>query len=770
MKLNKLIYPVLASALLLGSCYDDKMEWGTPDGHYDIDMSDIPLSLKEKLANYKFIKEYVAQYTPHMTLGVGLGADLYISDAAYRKVTDDNFQMITTGNAMKHHSVVKTNGDLSFDKIDDFLYALPADMKVYGHNFIWHTQQKQAYLKSIISPEIIIEADPDDVCENIITNSDFEDGTLNGWGSWGNGSSRRISDYGEGYEGGYCMILTNPTDASSWSAQAAWDMTNYLEVGATYVFQFMAKSTSPAGSLQVQVQNSDNYGNQHGYNTFDVGESWILCQHEFECAGEVNRILINFGAIAGDYYIDNFKFGKKIEERMINILGADGKFEDGTLNSWGGWGNNSTREISELGEGYNSDYCMVMTNPTDADSWSAQTAYGLPEPLTVGKTYMYSAMVKATAINPDFTFQVQNSSSYSGQGYVSAETVIDQWIPIEGEFTCTQEGMDRLCINFGKVAGVYYIDNIMFGEVIEPAAVETRAGGVTYKYKTPEEKKEILLGAMEYWIKGMLDHVGSRIQAWDVINEPITDNCQWRGINGNFMSNGDGVDPDTHPVEDNGLNLNWADDHFYWGYYIGQEYATKAFEYARRYAPAGTTLWVNDYNLETNPNKLAALIEFVQYIENNGQTVDGIGTQMHINATSITRAQVDAMFKTMAATGKRVRVTELDVTLKTASPSASQLELQAEVYQMVFDSFRENVPTAQQDGITIWTLTDHKREHEYWLPDDAPNIFDANYGRKHAYKGVCDGIAGRDISEDFTGDDWQNAYTSDDEEETETEE
>jgi GH35 family endo-1,4-beta-xylanase len=73
---------------------------------------------------------------------------------------------------------------------------------------------------------------------------------------------------------------------------------------------------------------------------------------------------------------------------------------------------------------------------------------------------------------------------------------------------------------------------------------------------------------------------------------------------------------------------------------------------------------------------------------------------------------------------------------------------------MIFESYKANVPTAQQSGITIWSLTDNAREHEYWLPNDAPNIFDANYGRKHAYKGVCDGIAGYDISTDFDGTYW----------------
>ena len=88
------------------------------------------------------------------------------------------------------------------------------------------------------------------------------------------------------------------------------------------------------------------------------------------------------------------------------------------------------------------------------------------------------------------------------------------------------------------------------------------------------------------------------------------------------MSNGDDA-PDTAPVEDeeNGLNLNWANDHFYWGYYIGKEYAVKAFEYARKYAAADVKLYVNDYNLETNPSKLADLIDFVNYIEDKPLTV-----------------------------------------------------------------------------------------------------------------------------------------------------
>ena len=768
MKLNRIILPLMACALTWSSCDDQIMEWKNSDG--SITASDIPLALKEKIANYDYIKSYVAQYAPNMHVGLGLGADLYINDAAYRTIADANFQMFTTGNAMKHSAVVKANGELNFTTIDAFLNLVPADIQIYGHNFLWHTQQKQTYLKSLIAPEVVVEVGDDDVCENIVSNYGFEGGNANGWtGLWGK-YNYAVEQPGHDSDYAIRFTMTNESNAN-YDCQLFWP-TGMLEIGVTYAYSFWVKSDQNI-AVQFIGQNS-SYGGIYK-DTFTAPSEWIRCTGEFTYAEsdtkDIERVGIQFGGTPGStVWVDDFKFGKKIEEKMINII-DDGKFEDGTLGSWFGWGNGSTRTISEKGQGYNSDYCMVMVNPSDGDSWSAQTAHSFPETLTVGKTYMYSAMVKATVINPDFTLQVQDANGGNGEGYVSAATAVDQWIPIEGEFVCKNEGIARLCINYGKVAGTYYIDNFKFGEKKETATAQTlrastRAGGISYKLKTPEEKKAALLGAMEAWIKGMLQHQGmERVKEWDVINEPIADNNQWRGIDGNFMSNGDDA-PDTAPVEDeeNGLNLNWANDHFYWGYYIGKEYAVKAFEYARKYAAADVKLYVNDYNLETNPSKLAALIDFVNYIEDNGQTVDGIGTQMHVTASSITREQIDAMFKTMAATGKLVRVTELDVALGTSSPSAEQLATQANVYQMIFESYKANVPESQQSGITIWTLSDNAAEHEYWLSGDAPNLFDANYERKHAYKGVCDGIAGKDISADFSGDDWKNAYETEGEE------
>ena len=121
-----------------------------------------------------------------MTVGLGIGADYYINNGTVKQLADANFNTFTTGNAMKHDAVVGNKGELNFATIDAFVNAIPADAKMYGHCFLWHTQQKQMYLKSLIAPEVVIEdIGGDDVCENVITNSGFESGT-DGWtGLWG---------------------------------------------------------------------------------------------------------------------------------------------------------------------------------------------------------------------------------------------------------------------------------------------------------------------------------------------------------------------------------------------------------------------------------------------------------------------------------------------------------------------------------------------------------------------------------------------------------
>ncbi len=772
MKFKKIIIPAVVGLLVLSGCDDNKMEWVSADG--SVSLSDIPLELAEKIANYDYIKAYAQQYTPNMTIGLGLGADEYISDDAYRAVCDANYQTFVTGNAMKHQSVVGNSGAYTFTTIDNFLDLVPSDVDVYGHNFIWHTQQNQTYLKSLIAPTMNVVTDGGGIA-NILSgdNSDFNGGTKGDWGQWGGNSSNSVEE-GLGPDGSACLVLVNPDDGNMWDCQCAIDFADPLTQGETYVVKFEAKCDG-AGQLQCYYQNSATYGSQVYGDLFEVTSTWTTFEWECEMPNDDdNRLIINFGAVAGTYYIDNIEFGLKVEDTdpMINIV-TNSDFEDGTTTGWTGLWGNYTYDVAS--PGYNSDYCLhfEMTDATTAN-WDCQLFWPLSDPLEAGVTYSYSFWAKSDS-SVDVQFMGQNDD-YSGQIYKDVFTTANDWTYCEGEFTCSETEGDyaiiRVGIQFGGTPqSNLWVDDIKFGEKIDTGeakklAPQRKATTITYTIMPEEQKKEALLGAMEDWIKTISEHIrgqiGDRLIAWDVINEPITDNGGFRGIDG-FGGTDDDGNNDTAPVEteEDGLTLNWANGtgngHFYWGYYLGMDYAVKAFEYARQYNP-NALLFVNDYNLETSPSKLAKLIEFVDYIDNNGTVkVDGIGTQMHVTS-GIDEESVRTMFSTLAATGKKIRVTELDVAVNTSSPSAEQLEEQADTYEMIVKAYKELIPADQQSGITVWTLSDAAAEHEYWLNGDSPNLFDSNYDRKHAYKGFCDGLAGFDISETLTGEDWRALY------------
>ena len=736
MKYNKIIPIVALLATTMSSCDEEKMNWYKDPSHGEVASSELPLQLREAISRYEPLKTYVSD--PNFKLGCGVGLTLYTDNEPYNQLVNENFNEITIGYLMKHGPVVKSDGSLNFTNIDKlFVKTDEAGISVFGHTLVWHQNQNAKYLNSLIADKVIVTPDDSEKIINILDNSDFENGTISPWGGWGNDSSRKVSEKGQGYSSDYAMILVNPKDANSYSAQAAYSLPSELIVGKTYCYSAMVKADVVNTDFTFQVQNPTSYAGE-GYvsGTTAVGQ-WVLIEGEFECTKEgLTRLCINFGKAAGNYYIDNIKFGEKNEnvDKMLNVI-DNTTFETATISPWGGWGNDSSRKISDKGQGYNSDYAMILVNPKDASSYSAQAAYSLPSELIVGKTYCYSAIVKADVVNTDFTFQVQNPTSYAGEGYVSGTTAVGQWVPIEGEFTCAKAGMQRLCINFGKAAGTYYVDNVKFGE--KKATTKAATRGVQIIPLSDEEKALLIGNALESWISQMVSHCKSHIKAWDVVNEPMREGGTLR----------DGTESS-------------GDDVFSWVKYLGKDYAVTAFKLARQHGNGDSDkLFINDYNLEVSEAKLAGLIDYVTYIESKGAKVDGIGTQMHLSLSGkdakgivILKQQIDKMFQALAASGKLIKVSELDIALGTASPTDTQFADQAEMYRYVIESYKKYIPQAQQYGITIWGVSDDPAEHENWLPDDAPNLWDASYGRKHAYKGVADGFAGKDVSEDFSGD------------------
>ena len=635
MKITRIIIPVVASTMLLTGCDDQIMQWGKPGDHADVTSADLPLAVKEVIANYDNIKDYASQYTPNMVIGIGMGADMYVSNEnGEGDLANANYQMFTPGNAMKSDAMLGNSGTINFAAVDRLLAAMPEGMKLYGHNFFWHTQQNQSYLKSLIAPTLVVESEGE--IANVLQGdaSNFNGGTTGGWGSWGSNKESADVVAGAGKDGSAALVLKNKGDGNTWEAQCAYTFDDALQAGKKYIIQFYAKSTSTAGELQFQYQNGTTYQSQGGYNTFSVGKDWTKCEYEFTPTPEdANRIIFNFGKVGATYYVDNIKFG--------------------------------------------------LAKDQGSTAGAKQTIFRAR-----GKQHRAA------------------SKSY-------------------------------------------------------------------YVLKTPAEKQAALEGAMEAWVSGVANHLkekGVTPYGYDVVNEPIADGSnKFRGLDEGIFGSDDDAAPEETVAD--GLSLNWGNNHWYWGYYV-PDYHVKAFQLARKYLPAETKLFVNDYNLETSPKKLEALVKFVNEIDtkNGSPIVDGIGTQMHVtlsssddatkNAENIAalKEKVDAMFQTMAATGKLVRVTELDISLGTGSPSANQYKAQSDCYKMIVESYKANVPAAQQSGITIWSLSDNEAEHEYWLKGQVPNLFDKDYKRKWAYKGFCDGIAGEDLGLKFGGDEYKAYY------------
>lgn len=812
MKTYQIILPAVASVMLLTGCEEQIMEWGTPDDHNQVTVAEIPLEVKEVIANYDNIKAYAAQYTPGMTVGCGIGADLYLGNEAYKQTVDDNFQVLTLGNAMKHDAVVKSNGSLDFTKIDQFLDTKGAGMELYGHTFFWYQQTQQAYLKSLISPEVVIQTDASGSVENLITNSDFEAGNTSGWGAWSSaGCTQSISEAGEGYESTYAIKLYNPEAGANYSAQAYYTLPDVAyEVGETYILSYYVMADHVDPQFQMQLQNRNTYSAQK-YLGFpiSVAGQWLYCETEFEMTQDIidsgfNHLTVDFGAQTGYVYLDNVQFGKK-KAGPTNYV-SNGSFENG-LEDWNiinGKDNVSVVELSDAVDGTHALSMQAVESMVNHYDLQIECA---KMPTLPGKMVQLSFWVKSDQTGAGTVYFSDDMSNkwpwlpwYPGASSWTASfetgtswkqvSVVLQKYSVDFNDGATTWNFN---LNFGSIPGVtYYIDDVQVIEYEEEAAsanaprlasrAASRATTISYVFKTPEEKRELLLGAMESWVKDMAEHLkekGVTPVGYDVINEPITDgDSKIRGVDGVFGGYDTDADSgvatyDAEPVEDeeNGLTLNWGSSRFYWGYYV-KDYGVKAFQYARQYLPAETKLFVNDYNLETSPAKLAALVDFVKGIDaaNGSAIVDGIGTQMHVtistsddtakNAEAIAelKAKVDAMFQTMAATGKLVRVTELDIALGTSSPSAAQYQAQADAYQTIIESYKANVPAAQQSGITIWGLSDNADEHEYWLNGEVPNIFDADYKRKWAYKGVCDGLAGEDLGLKYGGEDYKAYY------------
>ncbi|MFO7445278.1 MAG: endo-1,4-beta-xylanase, partial [Ignavibacteriaceae bacterium] len=208
------------------------------------------------------------------------------------------------------------------------------------------------------------------------------------------------------------------------------------------------------------------------------------------------------------------------------------------------------------------------------------------------------------------------------------------------------------------------------------------------EYLTPELMNQRMENYIKEVIRILHEDWPGLLSAMDVVNEAINDGSGTDRTNGN----------------------EW------YTVYGDMSYIMKAFEYTRKYTEEyGETqikLYYNDYNTH-DPAKADGIVRLCTPIYQAG-FLDGIGMQEH-NAWNDypTAGEWIASYNKFDPICDEIAVTEFDVQLNTTSPSAQQLELQANQYAQLFKCFLERsyfsgrgkVITVAKDGLNDeWTF------------------------------------------------------------------
>lgn len=728
MKYNKILPAIALSCILFSSCDDNLMEWGKDPSHGDIASSELPLELAEKISRYEPLKTYT-----DFKLGAGIGLDEYMNDADYRKIVNENFDEVTVGYAMKHAPMVSATGVINFTKVDAFIAKTKeAGLSVFGHTLVWHSNQNASYLNSLIAPTII----PGSSGPNTISLTGLKDGTFSGWSRNNPGAGITLVDAaGLSTSSKAIKLVSSASSSAAYNLQLTSPAIPAVS-GHRYEISFFIKSDQ-AGKGRISFDS--NVANQYPYadwyatggaytEAFATASLWKQVKftiNNTKAGSSTFAFNFDLGYLPNvTYYIDVNNIGVVDLDAAPTVtnLVANGNFNT-DISGWSKWnGDANALNLGTAAEAYEGNGSMKIINSTNnpGSQYKTQIHANFTSKLKAGTAYTISYYIKSDAIG---SVRCSTTGNAMYQGDQNTSSV---WKYVEWKITGTG-AEDGFNFDLGAVAGTYYIDKVV---VTDGVASGGGAGtpAVTIE-KTDAEKATLIGNAMTDWISKMVSHYKNDVKAWDVVNEPMKEGGTLR----------------------DGVVTTLASDEFYWVKYLGKDYAVKAFKLARQYGNATDILFINDYNLEASLPKCDGLIDYVKYIESQGATVDGIGTQMHISLTT-DKAKIVEMFKKMAASGKLIKISELDVRLGTATPTLEQLASQSAMYQYVIDSYRQYIPKAQQYGITIWGISDKKEEHVNWLPNESPNVWDASYKRKHSYKGVADGLAGKDVSSGFSGD------------------
>lgn len=250
----------------------------------------------------------------------------------------------------------------------------------------------------------------------------------------------------------------------------------------------------------------------------------------------------------------------------------------------------------------------------------------------------------------------------------------------------------------------------------------------------PKTKAEVTERLREH-IKTIAGRYAGKVNAWDVVNEVIDDDGNYR-------------------------QTTWVK-----GIGSGDELVKLAFKYATEYAP-NTELYYNDFNA-WRPTKRDGIVRMVKMLQNEGIKIDGIGIQGHWGLNYPKTEYIEEAIEAYAALGVKVMITELDVDVlpltkegQVIGQGMSEKQFQNEEFKEFFDPYSKGLPVEIQtqlanryaqlfdifykkrdkiDRVTMWGIHDDMSwKNGYPIPNrtNYPLLWDRNKQPKPAFDSV----------------------------------
>ncbi|MGQ1946001.1 endo-1,4-beta-xylanase [Geofilum sp. OHC36d9] len=236
-----------------------------------------------------------------------------------------------------------------------------------------------------------------------------------------------------------------------------------------------------------------------------------------------------------------------------------------------------------------------------------------------------------------------------------------------------------------------------------------------------EVTRDVLIERMRNHIQTIVTRYKGRVAGWDVVNEAILDNGQWR----------------ESP----------------WYKIIGPEFIRMAFEFAHAADPEAE-LYYNDYSVYKTA-KTDGIYNLVVKLKEEGVRIDGVGMQGHIDLNNPTVAEMEAAIVKLSQVVDKIMITELDMSVlpwpgKALSADISLNYDEKSEYNPYPDSLPDSISAKfnqryadffalflkhqdKVDRVTMWGVEDGQSWRNYWpVPGrkDYPLLFDRNYQPK----------------------------------------